>query len=391
MVCVDERISMGTYLRDLGVVLALLLLQSVNVCGRCSIEPVGGQAYIPTHWTRIEDGAFSGCSDLIHLQIQGGVTSVGQEAFRDCTNLESVTFGDSVTVINDRAFRGCRELRSVTFGKGLINIGVDVFTGCSNLKKVSISENVTSIDLTIAPHCRSELPGEFVGKPILSEESISVSNLIREARHHSKYAKSWSSSYYHDLPLFLKKHFGSKTIEIIEIGTCFGGNALAILKALPFSVLHIIDPFLPNYDSHDSVSERFNGYARDKNMTDAHFSEVWAEALFYEMRARFGCRYHLHHNFSTSAVLNFPDIFADAIFIDGLHTYEGVQLDLKMWTRKTKNGGLVILNDYGHQFPGVKRAVDEFTTKNSLNLSVGKVGRGPGNENAFFYNEVPII
>ena len=66
------------------------------------------------------------------------------------------------------------------------------------------------------------------------------------------------------------------------------------------------------------------------------------------MRAKFGCRYRLHKNFSTSSVTsvgNFPGGFADFIFVDGLHTYEGVRNDINTWTTKSKEGGHFIFND----------------------------------------------
>ena len=63
-------------------------------------------------------------------------------------------------------------------------------------------------------------------------------------------------------------------MDIVEIGTCFGGNALTIMKSMPSSMLHIVDPFLPNYDPRDSLSRRFNEYATERNMTAEIFGCV---------------------------------------------------------------------------------------------------------------------
>lgn len=54
----------------------------------------------------------------------------------------------------------------------------------------------------------------------------------------------------------------------------------------------------------------------------------------------------------------FPDDHFDFVFIDADHTYEGVKRDIEAWRPKVKN---FMGHDYDHpDFPGVKRAVDEF-------------------------------
>lgn len=53
------------------------------------------------------------------------------------------------------------------------------------------------------------------------------------------------------------------------------------------------------------------------------------------------------------------------IFIDGDHSYEGCESDLKLYAPKLSKEGYLLLHDYnsaGH--PGVKKAVDNFLTKN---------------------------
>ena len=48
----------------------------------------------------------------------------------------------------------------------------------------------------------------------------------------------------------------------------------------------------------------------------------------------------------------------DFVFIDGNHIYEAVKADINAWFPKIKKGGVLAGHDY--QFPGVRRAVDEF-------------------------------
>ena len=60
----------------------------------------------------------------------------------------------------------------------------------------------------------------------------------------------------------------------------------------------------------------------------------------------------------------------DAVFIDGLHTYEGVKEDIIAWAPKVREGGSLIFNDYPNRrlFAGIKRAVDEEAARRGVSL-----------------------
>ena len=51
----------------------------------------------------------------------------------------------------------------------------------------------------------------------------------------------------------------------------------------------------------------------------------------------------------------------DAVFIDELHTYEGVVMDINAWVKKLKHKGSVLFNDYQdiRNEPGDYQAVKE--------------------------------
>ena len=65
--------------------------------------------------TRICDGAFDACGNLVDVSIPDSLQEIGQEAFSACSNLVAVTIPGSVTNIGDWAFAACHRLSSVLF------------------------------------------------------------------------------------------------------------------------------------------------------------------------------------------------------------------------------------------------------------------------------------
>ena len=70
---------------------------SESVVGIRSLE-------IPYQIKIIEQEAFSGCSDLVHVKIPDGVEMIGDRAFDLCASLFTIEIPDSVTVIGDYSF-----------------------------------------------------------------------------------------------------------------------------------------------------------------------------------------------------------------------------------------------------------------------------------------------
>jgi cephalosporin hydroxylase len=69
----------------------------------------------------------------------------------------------------------------------------------------------------------------------------------------------------------------------------------------------------------------------------------------------------------------YEDNSLDFVFVDGDHTYEGVWSDLENWFPKLKVGGSIVGHDYGNgNFPGLKRAADEFSDKYNTPLAINR-------------------
>ena len=118
----------------------------VIVCNiLCGYFGKGADVAVPTGVTKIDMGAFQGCSSLVSIAIPDSVTSIAQGAFSGCSNLTSITIPDGVTSIENYTFFNCSSLTSVEIPDSVTSIGEGAFRGCTGLTSVEIPDSVTSI------------------------------------------------------------------------------------------------------------------------------------------------------------------------------------------------------------------------------------------------------
>jgi hypothetical protein len=143
----------------------------------------------------------------------------------------------------------------------------------------------------------------------------------------------------------------------------------------------------------DAIANLYNEWKGAFQLTDEQFSQTWAKAMAFDMGERFGCRYFLHHNLSEKADVEFLDRSADSVFIDGLHTFDGVFNDIRMYLSKVQPNGALIFNDYDHAgggFVGVKKSVDIFGAAWLQNVTI--IGAKEMNNVALFVPDLnPIV
>lgn len=138
----------------------------------------------------------------------------------------------------------------------------------------------------------------------------------------------------------------TKDKSMIEIGS-FAGESTVIF-ASAFKSVTAIDPFLEGYDKADPTSYSFD------------FQNVYQTYL-----GRTGDHKNIQTIVSTSsdALSQLEGLKFDFIYIDGLHTYDGVKEDIKNYLPLVKEGGYIGGHDYGdekHQhLIGVTKAVNE--------------------------------
>ena len=93
-------------------------------------------------------GAFSYCTNMIHIDIPSNIKQIGERAFEFCENLASITIPDKVEIIGDYAFAWCQNLSSITIGDRVSYIGESAFYDCQNLVKVNINSVVAWCNIT---------------------------------------------------------------------------------------------------------------------------------------------------------------------------------------------------------------------------------------------------
>ena len=148
--------------------------------------------------------------------------------------------------------------------------------------------------------------------------------------------------------LDLIKELGDNSDKtMIEIGSFVGEST--VLFAQSFKKVIAIDPFLADYDPADPTSYLFE------------FKNVFQTYL-----ERTGDHQNIQTIVSTSddAVSKLDGLKYDFIYIDGLHTYDGVKTDIINYLPLVKEGGVIGGHDYTNDnvhkhLEGVRQAVNE--------------------------------
>lgn len=79
------------------------------------------------------------------ITLPDGVTAIGEFAFAECERLTSINIPNSVTAINKGVFWACTSLTSITIPNGVETINDYVFFGCTGLTSITIPNSVTHI------------------------------------------------------------------------------------------------------------------------------------------------------------------------------------------------------------------------------------------------------
>ncbi len=112
---------------------------------------------IPQSVTTIGSSAFSTCTSLTEIMIPSGVTHIAYSAFASCHALKTVTIEDGAEElrIDEAAFQSCAALESIHLPAGLTSIGEWAFNGCNALNGVVLPQKLRSIEPFAFFNCAS--------------------------------------------------------------------------------------------------------------------------------------------------------------------------------------------------------------------------------------------
>ena len=148
---------------------------------------------------------------------------------------------------------------------------------------------------------------------------------------------------------------------VAEIGVLRGDFSKIILKNTAPACLHLIDPW---------IHQERDDYAHDPaNMDNAGHDDNHVHVLKTFRRPIRKGQVTVNRDYSTDALSRFAENTFDWVYIDGLHTYDGVMADLEGYGARLKDDGLILGHDYSNQQAaldmgfGVVEAVNDFVKK----------------------------
>lgn len=103
--------------------------------------------------TSIGNYAFSGCNKVTSIELPASITSIGQYAFSNCSALENINIPTGVTAINAYSFNNCKALNIERLPEGVTSIGEYAFSDCESIATLALPETITSIGAYAFSEC----------------------------------------------------------------------------------------------------------------------------------------------------------------------------------------------------------------------------------------------
>ncbi len=94
-------------------------------------------------------------ADIAKVNIEYGVTRIGNNAFSKCVNLEALTIPETVRTIGNSAFAGCASLSDIVIADGLREIGNHAFSDCAAMTAFPLPKTVTDLGQSAFAKCAS--------------------------------------------------------------------------------------------------------------------------------------------------------------------------------------------------------------------------------------------
>lgn len=140
---------------------------------------------------------------------------------------------------------------------------------------------------------------------------------------------------------------------VVEVGVFAGGLTRVLAEIPTIEELHLVDPW-------DVTKSPYHSQGR--NFSQMEMGEVFSEVRALAQKHR---KITIHRRLSEEmAKLWDPDKEIDFFHTDGNHDYEMVRLDIEMWLKWMRSGGLMTGDNY--EAPGVAKAVDELLPERTI-------------------------
>ena len=85
-------------------------------------------------------------SNIVHIIIDEGVSTVGDWAFCKCENVSTVSLPNTLKTIGKYSFDDCKTLKSMVIPDNVISLEEAAFSGCSSLSSISLGDGLESLD-----------------------------------------------------------------------------------------------------------------------------------------------------------------------------------------------------------------------------------------------------
>lgn len=126
-----------------------------TVSGRGAMDDYKSQNTVPWRKYRVH---------IEKVNIEFGVTHIGDYAFIGCPALTALTVPESVRTIGTCAFANCDALYDIALTDGLREIRDLAFSGCSAMTSFPLPKTVTALGQSAFSHCTSLTEFEIIGK-----------------------------------------------------------------------------------------------------------------------------------------------------------------------------------------------------------------------------------
>lgn len=144
------------------------------------------------HLTRIGEGAFAGCTSLVHVDVRC-VEQIEKEAFMGDTAIVDDLDVRSAKSLGEAAFKGCNAMTEILLGENLKSIGAEGFSSCSALETMIVPESVSAIGKGCFKGCDSlrsiNIPKEI---QVIPAECFADCGKLQKVYFYGDYPSSWA-------------------------------------------------------------------------------------------------------------------------------------------------------------------------------------------------------